>query len=126
MYEVLFDVRPFGDIDEDTLAGRICEGERAKTQNMPPSIIELIECCWDADPSKRPSAEDLCKILNAWKNYVYDTQLHREIKAFELVKKNKKEANLYTDQDISTTSILSTSQLLLTRKSKLIDIKIPK
>ncbi|CAG8740421.1 7348_t:CDS:1, partial [Acaulospora morrowiae] len=50
---------------------------------------ELIEKCWDADPSKRPSIEDLCKILNAWKEFHTHSELAKQIDESEIAKKNR-------------------------------------
>ncbi|CAG8449615.1 1783_t:CDS:2 [Acaulospora morrowiae] len=65
MYEVFSGVSPFKDVDCDndnesqSLAIRVCNGERPEIQGLPPLIVELIKKCWDSDPTKRPSAEDL-------------------------------------------------------------------
>ncbi|CAG8792397.1 11003_t:CDS:1, partial [Acaulospora morrowiae] len=45
--------------ESNALAIRICNGDRPEIQDLPPLIVELIKKCWDADPAKRPLAEDL-------------------------------------------------------------------
>ncbi|CAG8500162.1 680_t:CDS:2, partial [Acaulospora morrowiae] len=68
---------PFSNVDCENeeeskiLAIDICNGKRPEIQDLPPLIAELIKPCWDADPAKRPSAKDLCKILNKYSEILY-------------------------------------------------------
>jgi serine/threonine protein kinase len=119
MCQVLSGVSPFGDVEyDDVLAIKICDGERPGTQNIPPLIIELIKKCWDADPSNRPLAEDLCKILYAWKDFKEKSELASQIQESEMNK--TRSSTSHTNQTKITTST-SISKLL--RLSKLLDFE---
>ncbi|CAG8454339.1 11141_t:CDS:2 [Funneliformis caledonium] len=56
---------PYSDMaHENFLAVKICEGLRPSSNYVIPQLIlDLIQRCWDADPSKRPDAENLCNSL---------------------------------------------------------------
>src|SRR5215204_336951 len=55
------DYPPYHDIShEEPLAIRICQGLRPKSNyKIPQLILDIIKQCWDADPLKRPKAEEL-------------------------------------------------------------------
>ncbi|CAG8667535.1 15288_t:CDS:2, partial [Acaulospora morrowiae] len=65
MCEIFIGASPFSNVDCDNeeeskaLAIEICNGKRPEIQDLPPLIAELIKTCWDADPARRPPAEDL-------------------------------------------------------------------
>ncbi|CAG8479781.1 3779_t:CDS:2 [Acaulospora morrowiae] len=52
--------------ESNALAIGICNGDRPEIQDLPPLIVELIKKCWDADPAKRPLAEDLLAMTNTF------------------------------------------------------------
>src|SRR5439155_3128094 len=62
--------QPFNNLAHDTnLAIKICEGLRPAFSNNTPKIyIELAYKCMDANPDKRPSVEEVGKIINFWRN----------------------------------------------------------
>src|SRR5207247_7115913 len=62
--------QPFYNIAHDTnLAFKICEGVRpAFSINTPKFYIELAYKCMDANPDKRPTAEELGEIIEFWRN----------------------------------------------------------
>ncbi|RGB28797.1 kinase-like domain-containing protein [Rhizophagus diaphanus] len=60
-YEVCTGLPPYHDIAHDkVLAISICNGLRPKTNyKIPQLILDIIKQCWDADPLKRPKANEL-------------------------------------------------------------------
>ncbi|CAI2162934.1 15721_t:CDS:2 [Funneliformis geosporum] len=65
-YEVLTGMPPYYDIAHDELlALKICQGLRPKSDyKIPQLIFDVIKRCWDANPSNRPNANELCNSLN--------------------------------------------------------------
>ena len=61
MWTLSAGVRPFSNVPHDKeLAQRILNGERPSvTENSPKSYNDLMQRCWDNDPSKRPKAKEL-------------------------------------------------------------------
>ncbi|CAI2163826.1 2705_t:CDS:2 [Funneliformis geosporum] len=68
MVEVSTGKLPYGDVPHDErLALAICNGLRPRvTKGTPKSFIDLVDKCLDADPEKRPSTQDLSKVINGW------------------------------------------------------------
>src|SRR6266487_813199 len=64
-YEVCTGLPPYHDIShEEPLAVRICQGLRPKSNyKIPQLILDIIKQCWDANPLKRPKAEELKELL---------------------------------------------------------------
>ncbi|RGB31029.1 kinase-like domain-containing protein, partial [Rhizophagus diaphanus] len=60
-YEICTGFPPYYDIDHDEfLAMKICKGLRPKfNYKIPQLILDVINQCWDADPSKRPNVDKL-------------------------------------------------------------------
>ncbi|CAB4418725.1 unnamed protein product [Rhizophagus irregularis] len=69
-YEICTGFPPYHDIAHDEfLAMKICQGLRPKSNyKVPQLIVDIINQCWDADPLKRPNAEELHKTKNADNN----------------------------------------------------------
>src|ERR1700730_4503541 len=65
-YEVCTGYPPYHDIDhDDSLAIRICNGQRPNSNyKIPQLILDIIKQCWDADPLKRPKARELSNLFN--------------------------------------------------------------
>ena len=61
MWEILSGRPPFSNCeDEYNLVIRIVDGMRPKfIPGTPPKYKELMEQCWDVDPTKRPDADAL-------------------------------------------------------------------
>jgi hypothetical protein len=58
----------------DTIS--ICQGLRPKSNYIIPQLIlGVIKQCWDADPLKRPKAEELYNLLN-----LYGSEFNRQTK----------------------------------------------
>ncbi|CAB4420189.1 unnamed protein product [Rhizophagus irregularis] len=60
-YEICTGFPPYYDIAHNKfLAMKICQGLRPKSNyKVPQLILDLINQCWDADPLKRPNADEL-------------------------------------------------------------------
>ncbi len=59
---------PFYNVAHDViLAKDICDGLRPEiTKDTPPFYKDLIEKCWDADPKRRPTAEQIYQLIYMW------------------------------------------------------------
>ncbi|CAG8653375.1 15858_t:CDS:2 [Funneliformis mosseae] len=64
-YEIMTKLPPYHDVAHDeSLASRICQGLRPSFNcKVPPLILDIIQRCWDADPSNRPNANELYSLL---------------------------------------------------------------
>ncbi|PKB92351.1 hypothetical protein RhiirA5_445025, partial [Rhizophagus irregularis] len=83
--------KPFANVKHDIhLVYKILDGERPKiTEDTPEFYANLMKCCWDTDPNKRPS---IAKIRDS----IYDfVDLNRkkydqfEVKRMELIQSKK-------------------------------------
>ncbi|KAI9334528.1 kinase-like domain-containing protein [Obelidium mucronatum] len=68
IYEILSEVQPFDDaIHPESIPKWVTEGDRpdSKPDQIPEDSWEwsLIQACWDQDPTKRPSFEEIIKII---------------------------------------------------------------
>lgn len=68
MWELSAGVPPFDDCNDETmLVLRICEGVRPQiVKGTPECWVQLMKKCWHANPSKRPSAYDICDKVQTW------------------------------------------------------------
>ncbi|RIB25019.1 kinase-like domain-containing protein [Gigaspora rosea] len=69
MWECAYCMPPFCNKSFDTkLAVSICKrGKRPKvTEEIPQCYAELMQQCWNSDPDKRPTAQELVKIFEKW------------------------------------------------------------
>jgi serine/threonine protein kinase len=66
MYEVISGLPPYYNLaHNELLAIKICQGLRPRFNiKVPQSIVHLIKRCLDANPSNRPTADEISKILN--------------------------------------------------------------
>jgi serine/threonine protein kinase len=120
-YEICTGLLPYHDVAHDEfLAMKICQGLRPKSNyKIPQLILDVIERCWDADPSNRPMAVDLRKLFN-------NLYLGRISVITEQIKEadkiNKKSSSIV--QSTSTTSTLSyVTHPQAVYTSKLLDFK---
>ncbi|GES76055.1 kinase-like domain-containing protein [Rhizophagus clarus] len=79
MWEFTSGVPPFNDKAHDLqLSLSICKGERPEIiKNTPQCYVELMKKCWNEDPLKRPSSEEVLKII---KNWIYIPYHHYNFK----------------------------------------------
>ena len=63
LYEVVAGRVPFGDDNfEFFVEQRVTNGDRPSLPDtVPASFAKLIRSCWHADPTKRPSFEEVCE-----------------------------------------------------------------
>ena len=91
-YEVCTGYPPYHDIDhDDSLAIRICNGQRPNSNyKIPQLILDIIKQCWDADPLKRPKARELEKLFNdLWRSALNgDSTIHEQVKEADEINKN--------------------------------------
>ena len=68
MWEMTSGVPAFHNIPHDlNLSLNICRGIRPEIiEGTMPEYVELMKRCWDNDPEKRPTANELSKIFNEW------------------------------------------------------------
>src|SRR5438045_957580 len=118
-FEVCTGLPPYHDISHNELLTiRICQGLRPESNyKIPQLILDIINQCWDADPLKRPKAEELKKLFN---------NLHEKTKYYHsaydkngVINKQIEEADKINKQlSSSTTSSSSTSILSYTTHSQ--------
>jgi len=97
-YEVLSGLPPYVVYDEKekcykelphehSLAEKICQGLRPRFEVKIPQLLkDLIESCWDADSARRPTANELSRILNNW---VGEVNSQKNTEFFEQFKDKK-------------------------------------
>ncbi|UZO10883.1 uncharacterized protein OCT59_002461 [Rhizophagus irregularis] len=68
MWEFTSEIPPFNDTAHDfQLALSICKGKRPEIiKNTPQCYVDLMKKCWDEDPLKRPSSEEVLDIIKNW------------------------------------------------------------
>ncbi|RGB31465.1 kinase-like domain-containing protein [Rhizophagus diaphanus] len=119
-YKIIFEQKLFAYIeDKSQLINKIINGARPQfLQDIPYFLRELILKCWDADPSNRPTIDELEKIL--LQNSIYEFQYYN----FSLNDKQEfqnmsciSERFYKTSLDISNSFQLYSNQLLKSIKS---------
>jgi len=65
-YELFANDYPYLEADDMELALKVCRGYRPNMDEIkvPQLLKDLIKQCWNADPKKRPSSEELCRIID--------------------------------------------------------------
>ncbi|GET54002.1 kinase-like domain-containing protein [Rhizophagus irregularis DAOM 181602=DAOM 197198] len=68
MWEFTSGVPPFNNrAHELQLSLSICKGERPEIiENTPQCYVDLMKKCWDENPLKRPSSEEVLEIIEEW------------------------------------------------------------
>ena len=89
MNEFMSEEIPYNDIPHDhILTVRICNGLRPKISDDTPKLIaDLIVKCWDAKSDNRPTAKELCQILD--KRRDRNSVLYSQVKECEIIRKSK-------------------------------------
>ncbi|CAB4412225.1 unnamed protein product [Rhizophagus irregularis] len=97
-YEVCTGLPPYHDIVHDKfLAISICQGLRPKSNyKIPQLILNIIKQCWNADPLKRPKANELRELLDNLCNESY---------AYSEIKKQIEEADKINEK-LTSSSLL--------------------
>jgi len=81
MWEFTSGAPAFNDIPHDyNISLSICKGLRPTiVEGTLPVYERLMERCWDSDPNKRPTADELVEILSFWWNYYYPKRSYDRI-----------------------------------------------
>jgi serine/threonine protein kinase len=68
MWEFTSGIPPFNNRAHDLqLSLSICKGERPEIiENTPQCYVDLMKKCWDENPLKRPSSEEVLNIIDKW------------------------------------------------------------
>ncbi|EXX52891.1 kinase-like domain-containing protein [Rhizophagus irregularis DAOM 181602=DAOM 197198] len=122
-YEICTGFPPYHDIAHDEfLALKICQGLRPKSNyKVPQLIVDIINQCWDADPLKRPNAEELHKLIFGLERNLNPMVFYRQIKEADEI--NKKSFST-VQSPLSFTSTLSyTTHSQAVYTSRLLDFK---
>ena len=113
-YEVCTGYPPYHDMaHEENLATRICQGLRPNSNyKIPQLILDIIKQCWDADPSKRPKANELKKLFNDLVDNCYEGfEIYKQIKEADEINKNLPSSSSSTPQSIYTSRLLDFKNL---------------
>ena len=72
VWEFTSGVPPFNDRAHDfQLSISICKGERPEIiENTPQCYVNLMKKCWDIEPTKRPTANEIYNLSSMWSSYV--------------------------------------------------------
>ena len=129
--EILSGLPPYHNLPHDEfLAIKICQGLRPKFNNIkvPPLLENLIDQCLDADPLKRPTADELYNIIENWWEVIYNNKNKddEDIEFSEFYKQYKEAEELNQSitsksKMVSSSSYTTHSQAIYT--SRLLDYK---
>ncbi|GBC54471.2 kinase-like domain-containing protein [Rhizophagus irregularis DAOM 181602=DAOM 197198] len=107
-YEICTSFPPYYDIVHDEiLAMKICKWLRPKSNyKIPQLILDIINQCWDADPLKRPKADELGNLFTRLWSYCDKSDSLISEQAKEADEINKKSSST-VQSPLSSTSTLS-------------------
>jgi len=76
-------------MDDVELTLKICQGHRPNFKEIviPRLLKNLIRKCWDANPRKRPTTEEMNRTINSWLNEIKDkknTEFHQQYQVLEI------------------------------------------
>ncbi|EXX52898.1 Cdc15p [Rhizophagus irregularis DAOM 197198w] len=125
-YEICTGLPPYHDIAHDEfLAMKVCQGLRPKVNYKIPQIIfDIINKCWNAEPSKRPEIKELYKLLwdiNLVDVIKEDSIIYKQIKEAEEI--NKKLPSTVQSSSLSTSNFSYTTHPKAVYTSRLLDFK---
>ncbi|CAJ0863938.1 4934_t:CDS:2 [Entrophospora sp. SA101] len=110
-------IKPFHNVaHNEELAQKIIDGKRPKiSKEAPKSYNDLMQQCWDHDPSKRPTASKLYETIGSWFTKICNdptpTEISIEFDKAEGIKFSKLEKYAFQRQKIHNEAIY-TSRLL--------------
>ncbi|PKC63319.1 hypothetical protein RhiirA1_463917 [Rhizophagus irregularis] len=83
MWEFTSGIPPFNDRAHDLqLTLSICKGERPEIiESTPQCYVDLMKKCWNEDPLKRPSSEEVLKIIKKWIFHPDDYEINEKLKS---------------------------------------------
>ncbi len=118
-HELCTGLPPYHDIaHEEPLAVRICQGLRPKSNyKIPQLILDIIKICWDADPLKRPNAEELRELFDNLLSNDENSTINKQIKEADEINKQ------LSDLSLSTSILSYTKHFQAVYTSKLLDFK---
>ncbi|RGB32579.1 hypothetical protein C1646_212689 [Rhizophagus diaphanus] len=106
----------------------ICKGLRPKSNyKIPQLILDMIKQCWNADPSKRPKAQELNDLLYTLHDSIFesDQEINKQIE--EVDKINKKFTSTSTSLPYNGTTLSYTTNPQAVYTSRLLNFKnLPK
>ncbi|EXX59144.1 kinase-like domain-containing protein [Rhizophagus irregularis DAOM 181602=DAOM 197198] len=126
-YEICTGFPPYHDIAHDEfLAMKICQGLRPKSNyKIPQLVFDIINQCWDADPLKRPNAEELFNLINNLfsdiANNKVDSIIYGQVKEADEINKKSSSTVQSPLSSISTLPYITHPQAVYT--SRLLDFK---
>ena len=110
--EILSGLPPYHNLPHNEfLALKICQGLRPKVNNVkvPPLLENLIDQCLDADPLKRPTADELLDIIKNWLKEINNKNKDDENIEFSEFYKQYKEAEEFNQSITSKSKMVSSS-----------------
>ncbi|GBC54473.2 kinase-like domain-containing protein [Rhizophagus irregularis DAOM 181602=DAOM 197198] len=126
-YEFCTGFPPYHDIAHDEfLAMKVCHGLRPKCDyKIPQLVVDVINQCWDANPLKRPNADELPKLFYNLFYEIYsnrvDSVIYKQVEEADEI--NKKSFST-VQSSLSFTSTLSyTTHPQAVYTSRLLDFK---
>ncbi|RIB24250.1 kinase-like domain-containing protein [Gigaspora rosea] len=127
-YQLPFSERPH-DIN---LAIEICDGLRPlPVKGTPPCYIELMQQCWDSNPEKRPTADQIANILQTWFD-CSDEYIHLQFKTSDEVMQERPLPNSYihpsavfTSRRLPTVSTFPTIPIDGNYQTRQFDLALP-
>ncbi|POG64370.1 kinase-like domain-containing protein [Rhizophagus irregularis DAOM 181602=DAOM 197198] len=126
-YEICTGFPPYYDIAHDEyLAMKICNGLRPKSNyKIPQLIFDIINQCWDADPLKRPNANELqvllLKLYFGIESNKVDSVIYGQVKEADEINKKSSIPIQLPLSSTSTLSYLTHPQAVYT--SRILDFK---
>jgi serine/threonine protein kinase len=119
MWEFTSGDPPFNDRKHDLqLSLSICKGERPEIiENTPQCYIDLMKKCWNQEPLKRPSSEEVRNIIGNWIFYSPD-KINEELSSniMEFISAPISHINVITEfhpQAIYTSRLLNFTSILI-------------
>ncbi|CAI2189666.1 4831_t:CDS:2, partial [Funneliformis geosporum] len=82
IWEFKYGIPPFDNEAHDfQLSLNICKGKRPKIiKNIPQCYNNLMKKCWDMNPLKRPTASEIKRIIENWKENIIEEDFKKELK----------------------------------------------